>query len=188
MTNTNRLPCDGCGQPASPEHLTARFARLEWTTRYRPIHIGTLLLGAVAPASDAEFLYAPGGDFAAEAGRILDAAGVARAGKTADAVLTEFRRGGFLLIYVLDCPLEVGLGDPGALQEALRQRLPAVLARIRRSLKPKRIVPISSLLKPLLRELAGAGCEIALDGNKPFALDGAWEGSAGADFSQASDA
>jgi len=186
MTNTNLLPCDGCGQPASPDHLTKRFERLEWTTRYRPIHIGTLLLGAVAPASDAEFLYAPGGELAGEAGRILDAAGVARTGKTADAVLAEFQRGGYLLIYVLDCPVEAGLTDSTALQGALARRLPAVLARIRRSLKPKRIVPISGLLEPLLPKLAGAGCEIALDGSKPFALDGGPEGSAGAAFSRVS--
>jgi hypothetical protein len=179
MTNTNLLPCDGCGQPASPDHLTARFARLELTTRYRPVHIGTLLLGAVAPTRDAEFLYSPEGEFSGEGGRILDAAGVARAGRTADAVLAEFQRGGFLVIYVLDCPVEVGLKEPAALRAALAQRLPAVLARIRRSLKPKRIMPISSLLEPLLPELAGAGCEIVLDGTKTFALDGASAEAAG---------
>jgi len=33
------LPCDGCGQPASAEHIARRLQRLEWATRFRPIHI-----------------------------------------------------------------------------------------------------------------------------------------------------
>jgi hypothetical protein len=161
---------------------------LELTTRYRPVHIGTLLLGAVAPAKDAEFLYSAEGEFLGEAGRILDFTGVARAGRAADAVLVEFQRGGFLLVYVLDCPVEGRLGESAALQAALAQRLPAVLARIRRSLRPKRIVPISSLLEPLLPALAGAGCKIVLEGAKAFALDAASGRSAGADFSRTSKA
>src|SRR5882724_4729003 len=63
MTNTELL-CDGCGQQASSEHIAKRLQRLEWTTRYRPVHIGTVLLGAFVPGDDAVFLYAapkPGG-------------------------------------------------------------------------------------------------------------------------------
>ena len=54
--------CDGCGQPASSEHTARRLQRLEWATRYRPIHLHTLLLGAISPADDANFLYWPGED------------------------------------------------------------------------------------------------------------------------------
>jgi hypothetical protein len=36
--------CDGCGQPATPEHIAERIHRLELATRYRPIHIQVLWL------------------------------------------------------------------------------------------------------------------------------------------------
>ncbi len=75
------LRCDGCGQTASPAHVAQRLQRLEWTTRYRPVHIGALLLGAIAPREDAEFLYAPEGKFAGEAKRVLQATGVSTSGK-----------------------------------------------------------------------------------------------------------
>src|ERR1700686_780446 len=136
MTNSRALVCDGCGQAASTEHIAKRLKRLEWTTRYRPVHIGTLLLGAVAPRDDSDFLYAEGGEFRGDAGIVLAAAGLSRAGKPAEAVLSEFQRGGFLLTYVLDCPFEQG-ADPNDLQRMLEGRLPGVLARIRRSLRPK---------------------------------------------------
>ncbi len=168
------MQCDGCGQPASPEHIAKRLERLERTTRYRPVHIGTLLLGAIAPKNDSEFLYAEGGNFGGEAGIILEAVGSSPRGKSAEATLAEFQRRGFLLAYVLDCALELGGGDAGVVQAALRERFPAVLARLRRSLRPKKLVPISRLLEALLGSLENSnlGCPIVLDGGKPFALDG----------------
>ncbi len=174
MTTENLLPCDGCGQLASPEHIAKRLQRLEWTTRYRPVHIGTLLLGAVAPVGDADFLYAEGGEFRGDAGRILAVAGFSKTGKAAEAVLAEFQRGGFLLTYVLDCPFDFS-GDHAAFRPALEVRLPAVLTRIRRSLRPKRLAPIAQALEPVMSVLENAdlGCPILLDGGRPFALDGA---------------
>jgi len=173
MTTTSLLHCDGCGQPASPEHIAKRLERLEWTTRYRPVHIATLLLGAAAPSNNAEFLYAEGGGFAGQARYLLAAAGVSPAGKSAEATLAEFQRGGFLLTYVLECPIDPSAGDAAAVQALLSARLPALAARVRRSLRPKKLVPISRLLEPLLGNLEtlGLGCPIVLDGNKPFALD-----------------
>lgn len=174
MTTENLLPCDGCGQLASSEHIAKRLQRLEWTTRYRPVHIGTLLLGAVAPRNDSDFLYAPGGEFRGEAGIILEAAGLSRAGKSAEVVLSEFQRGGFLLAYALDCPLEPR-AEAGELQRLLEGRLPGVLTRVRRSLRPKRLVPIAEVLNPFLGALENANlaCAVVLDGGRPFALDGA---------------
>jgi hypothetical protein len=173
MTTPSLLRCDGCGQPASPEHVRRRLQRLEWTTRYRPLHIGTLLLGAIAPKNDSEFLYADCGDFAGEAGSVLRATAVSPAGKSPEATLAEFQRGGFLLSYVLECSLEQGSTDAEAVQAALDRQWPAALARIRRSLKPKRIVPISQLLEPVLVTLQkiNLGCPIVLDDGRPFALD-----------------
>jgi hypothetical protein len=174
MTNTSPLRCDGCGQSASAKHIARRLDRLEWATRYRPVHIGTLFLGAIAAESDAEFLYAENGQFAGQAGILLEASGLSSVGKSAEATLAEFQRGGFFLAHVLECPLERGTNDIAAARELLDQRLPAALARIRRSWKPKKLVPISQLLEPLIGSLAHVdlGCSIVLDGRKPFALDG----------------
>jgi len=168
--NPTELLCDGCGQPASPEHIAQRLRRLEWTTRFRPVHIGTLLMGAVAPKKDSEFLYSPGGDWGGEAKLVLAAAGVSQDGKSAEAALAEFQRGGFLLTHVLECPLE---GDPGGLPALIAARLPGVLTRIRRSLKPKRLAPISGVLEGSLPAFAAGAlpCSLLLDGEKPFSLD-----------------
>ena len=170
--NKRDLRCDGCGQVASPEHVARRLQRLEWTTRYRPVHIGTLLLGAVAPESDREFLYSLAGGWSGEARVLLAAAGVAFHGKSAEATLVEFQRGGFFLTHVLECPIENGEG--ATIRRLLAAQLPAVLTRIRRSLKPKRLAPISPELEHLLPGINSGqlNCAILLDHDKPFALDG----------------
>jgi hypothetical protein len=177
MSNTSLLRCDGCGQPASAEHIARRLRRLEWTTRYRPVHIGTLLLGAIAPNDDAKFLYAEGGEFAGEASRVLDAVGISRTGKEAEATLAEFQRSGFFLTHVLECPLEHAAAESAAVQGFLDEQLPSVMGRIRRSLRPKKLVPISRLLEPVLARLTSSnlGCTIMLDldESRPFALDAA---------------
>jgi hypothetical protein len=174
MTNTKALLCDGCGQPACSEHVAKRLQRLEWTTRYRPLHIAAVLLGAFAPKEDVEFLYNPTGTFGGEAKRVLAAAGISPAGKSSEAVLAEFQRGGYLLTYALECPVEDGVNQPPAVRELLTSRLAALLARIRRSLRPKRLVPISLALTPLLESLSATtlGCAVLLDAGRPFALDG----------------
>lgn len=177
--NKSELRCDGCGQVASPDHVARRLQRLEWTSRYRPVHIGTLLLGAVAPQDDSGFLYSPAGAWQGEARILLAAAGLTVAGKTAEATLAEFQRGGFFLTHVLECPLENG--QAANIQQLLAARLPGVLTRIRRSLKPKRLAPISPELEQFLPALNSAqlNCAILLDRDKPFALDTDRAGEAG---------
>jgi hypothetical protein len=171
--DNSHLRCDGCGQPASPEHIARRLQRLEWTTRYRPVHIGTLLLGAIAPQNDLEFIYSPAGQWKGEAQTLLAAAGLTVNGKSTDAVLAEFQRAGFFVTHVLECPLDGA--DSAAINEDIGHRLPTFLARIRRSLKPKRLAPISLTLEPFLPALAAGDlhCLILLQEGKPFALDGA---------------
>jgi hypothetical protein len=168
---TNPLACDGCGQPASPEHTALRLQRLEWSTRYRPIHIAALLLGGFSPLADADFLYS--GKFGGEAGRLLDAVGIACAGKTPDGVLSEFQRGGFFLTHLLECPLESGQAGPLLCESLLARRMSHVMTRVRRSLKPKRVILISESLGPLVARLSSAelGCPVILDGDQPFGLD-----------------
>jgi hypothetical protein len=168
---TDFLACDGCGQAASPEHIARRLQRLEWTTRYRPVHISALLLGGVSPLAEEDFLYA--GEFKGEADRLLEAVGISTAGKSSDVVLREFQRVGFFLTHVLECPLETGQAGESSREDLLMRRVSAVMTRIRRSLKPKRVVLISGLLTPLAARLSNAelGCPVILDDGKPFGLD-----------------
>jgi hypothetical protein len=170
---TNVLACDGCGQSASPEHIARRLRRLEWTTRYRPVHIGTLLLAGVSPQADQDFLYAA--QFKGEAGRLLEAVGISTISKSAEVVLSEFQRGGFLLTHLLECPLEAGQWEQQPPEDLFQKRLPQVVTRIRRSLKPKRVVLISEALAPLAVRFSeiDMGCPLILDDGKPFALDAA---------------
>jgi hypothetical protein len=152
MTSSIELPCDGCGQIASTEHTARRLQRLEWATRYRPVHIHTLFLGSASPQKQEEFLYSPNGEFQGEAGRLLEAAAVSTTGKTAEAVHAEFQRVGFFLTYVLECPIENESGPAHVLPLLMEQRLTAVAVRIRRSLKPKRVVLISRALETILEK------------------------------------
>ena len=92
MTSSHDLQCDGCGQIASTGHIAQRLQRLEWATRYRPVHIQALFLGSASPQRQEEFLYSPNGEFLGEAATLLEAAGVSTAGKTAEAVHAEFQR------------------------------------------------------------------------------------------------
>jgi hypothetical protein len=166
------LPCDGCGQSASPEHLTRRLQRLEWTTRYRPVHIQALLLAGIAPESDDAFLYSPDSIFQGEAANLLDALQIPRAGKSADAILTEFQKRGLFLAHVLECPLEPRV-PPSTAQLLLEKQLPAVIARIRRSLRPKRVVLFSSELAPLAGKIteSALGFPVFTGPHGPFPLD-----------------
>jgi hypothetical protein len=172
MTSSNALVCDGCGQVASAEHIARRLQRLEWTTRYRPVHIGTLFLGAFSPRDEKDFLYAPSGGFHGEAALLLDAVGISSAGKTAEVVHAEFQRAGFFLAHVLECPIESEGSQPAELQDALKSRLAAVATRIRRSLKPKRVMAVTEALASVVQDVTmlDLGCPVLLDRGKPFGL------------------
>jgi hypothetical protein len=169
--------CDGCGQNASSAHLAARFQRLEWSTRYRPLHINALLLGAVAPPNDSEFIYSGASPFCREAVRLLQAAGIDTAGKTPETIHHEFQRAGLFVAYVLDCPLETAAKGAGQLQSLLAKRIPTMLTRIRRSIKPKRVAVIAPELNPFLEQFTTGtlDCAVLLDGSKAFKLDEAGE-------------
>jgi len=179
LMTTPKLICDGCGQASSAEHVTRRLQRLEWMTRYRPVHVGTVLLGAYSPDADSEYLYAETADVTGEAKQVLAATGFSPVGKTKGAILSEFQRGGFLLGYVLECPLEPESRNEAALAALLKARMPAFLARLRRSFQPKRVASISSELDAFLDGLSekDLGCTLLSNGGKSFALGGpSWEG------------
>lgn len=178
MTISIALTCDGCGQAASPDHLARRLKRLEWATRYRPVHINTLLLGGTPPPKEKDFFYAAECAFHGETALLLEAAGISADGKTADTAHEEFQRAGFFLAHVMECPLdeqaECATDRSALLAERLSQRLPAMAARIRRSLKPKRVVLVSQALDPIVTKVTAEhfGCHVMLDQGRAFPLDG----------------
>ena len=155
------LPCDGCGQLASGEHIARRLQRLEWATRFRPIHMQALLLAGAAPEPDDEFLYAPEAQFGRVPGEILKAVEIPANGKSQEEVLTEFQRRGLYLAYALECPVEPG-SDASLTRELLERHLPHAIARIRRSLKPKRVLVVAPELRPFLPQLveSAVGCRV----------------------------
>jgi len=184
MGITTMRRCDGCGQEASGEHLARRVRRLEWASRFRPVHVSALFLGAAAPAEDADFLYARAreessstGDvpFAGEGKRILTAAGLEEMSQEATdnraPVLAEFQRRGYFLTHLLECPVETGSGAKSSMDDLIAARLPAALARIRRSLKPRRIVAVSRALEKSVPAIAAAA-GIEVTAASVFPLDG----------------
>jgi hypothetical protein len=172
-TGANRLDCDGCGQLASPEHIARRLQRLEWATRYRPIHIQALLLGGISPNDDSDFLYSPEGRFEGEARKLLEAIQLPTEGKSADAVLSEFQKRGLMLTHLLECPTRPGLTD-AQIAQLFQAHLPSTVARLRRSFKPKRIILITQDLLPFLNTLqhADLGCPVFPTSSSPFFLEG----------------
>jgi hypothetical protein len=174
MTDSMELPCDGCGQISTPEHIARRLQRLEWSTRYRPVHIHTLLLCAASQPDEKDFLYSPHCEFRGEAGRVLEVAGISAAGKTGETALAEFQRAGFFLAPVLECAFDAESQGDASRMSLLERRLPELGRRIRRSLKPKRVALISMVLEPVAEKIAAMelGCPLIWDDGKPFGLDG----------------
>ena len=170
MMDTRALRCDGCGQVASAGHVARRLRRLEWATRYRPVHIGSLFLGASSPRDEDEFLYAPTAKFAGEVGELLKALEINGEGKPAEAVHTELQRAGYFLTHVLECPLENQQASAVEKAALLKEHLPKLAARIRQSLRPRRVILVTEALTPIVQNLLmlGLGCPVILDDGKPF--------------------
>jgi hypothetical protein len=171
METKQGLVCDGCGQAALPGHIARRLQRLEWATRFRPVHIGTLLLGAAAPSSEAEFFYSPEGAFTGEAARLAEIAALARLDRTKEQLHIAFQRSGFFATHVLECPVEEG--SRVAMADLVRAGLSAAIVRIRRSLRPKRIALIAAELEPFAAQLQSelSLSQILLNGEKAFRLE-----------------
>lgn len=165
---TDLVLCDGCGQPASPEHLTRRFKRLEETTRFRPVHIQTVFLSGVSPLSEPAFLYTRTEEaFQGEALALLRAVRIEVEGKSRETVLAEFQRRGYLLAHILECPIEDG--EEVAVARLLETRLGVAITRLKRSLKPKRVVLVSASLGPYAQQLRAAGLEAEVVSEGGFA-------------------
>jgi len=119
------IVCDGCGLPASPEHIAARMERLELVTRFRPIHIHLLFVAFdPMPRLEDDFYKPPESrDFfdsflsalnispdAEPRGPHLETAEISpqaeSTGRDAGpAMLLEFQRRGYYLTYLSECPV-----------------------------------------------------------------------------------
>ncbi len=117
--------CDGCGLPASPEHIAARMERLELVTRFRPIHIHLLFVAFdPMPRLEDDFYKPPESrdffdSFLSAMNISPDAEGRGPHPETADissqaestgrdagpAMLLEFQRRGYYLTYLSECPV-----------------------------------------------------------------------------------
>jgi hypothetical protein len=165
MQDSKAILCDGCGQSADQEHVARRLKRLENMTRYRPIHVQALFLGAASPAADADHLYSAVDEFRGEGLALLRALGIDPRRKSVEAVLADFQRRGYLLTYLLECPNQSI--DSKTTQELLGTRLAPTSVRIRRSLKPKKLVLLDRELDPVVEKLAKetVGAELVVSQN-----------------------
>lgn len=163
--------CDGCGLPASDDHVARRLKRLELATRFRPIHISILFLAEAPPADLANYFYCPADDPAARKGlsrilfgELISGVGIqAQPGKSEEACLLEFQRRGYFLADSLECPVEeivpgVREGTARANAHELSHRYgPTVAKRVLYSYKPKYVVLLSTRTRHLIPFLHQAG-------------------------------
>jgi hypothetical protein len=173
------LPCDGCGLPASPEHIAERVLRLEQSTQFRPVHIGTLFI-ALAPANAADDFYAPARskEFFNPFLEALEISASAGKSATEDdarandlAKLAEFQRRGYFLAYLSECPLPENKETP---EQTIVRLGPTMVRRIKFNYRPKQIAPLGQELSPLVEMLnrQGLGPTLTLGGSHALPLPG----------------
>ena len=136
-------------------------------TRYRPIHVQALFLAAASPANIGEYLYTAQNLFTGEGAELLKSLSIGTAGRTVDQVLSDFQRRGYLLAHLIGCG---DAGDGTIRRVTLTRRIPAMLTRIRRSFKPKRVVLLGQELAEFMPQFVAANLDAAMilrDGN-PF--------------------
>lgn len=156
------ISCDSCGLSASPQHIADRLARLQLATRYRPVHISTLLICTAPSARIEDELYSWENNAASPDSRsylasLLSCAGIAPEKSPAEQ-LAEFQRLGFYLARLVECPL-----DPPAKQANLALRYgPTLIKRIQLSYKPRRIALLDPVAPGLAEALIAAGLRDSL--------------------------
>lgn len=177
--------CDGCGAVAAGKHIRDRIERLEWATRFRPVHINVLLIGGSPPQRMEDYFYRPAKDGAQRStesraffDELLKAIGeVTRSDFGEEAALGDFQRRGLFLSYAVECPQDT----TRAANTVVTALFPTLLKRIQLSYRPKSAALISEetrSLIPLLQE-AGWGDRLILDNGLPF-QSGTSESPAGA--------
>jgi hypothetical protein len=174
QTGLRTIYCDGCTVEATQEHLRRRIARLEWASRYRPIHISTLILTPAPPAALEDFFYAPEGlpkdpEAAALHQDLMSACEVTRATENWEKALGLFQHAGFFLAEAVECPVEEGT-DFNALVAHLT---PTLVRRVQFSYRPKCVLVLSEILAPVANALreAQTGAELLGPVSLPSAGD-----------------
>lgn len=175
--------CDGCGQPATPEHFAVRVQRLELATRFRPIHIGILFF-AMAPAARIEDDFYSVERSSEALDRFLTALGISapvrhreastlssESSELATARLNEFQHRGHYLAYLSECPLETS-GEGNSAPSLVARRSTTLVRRIQFNYKPKHIALLGAEMTPLIQILkeAGLGELLLLDQSGPLAI------------------
>jgi len=164
----NKLPCDGCGLPASPEHIAERLRRLELSTRYRPVHIGVLFV-AKSPAVNIEDDFYGPAESREFSGPFLETLRIGSPAQNSEpgpsdlgpethaadsARLVEFQRRGYYLTYLSECPMGNDVESPGGM---IARLAPTLIRRIRFNYRSKFIAPIGQELSTLIGLLNDAG-------------------------------
>jgi len=177
MRDLNKpILCDGCAQPASPQHIAARLARLELATRFRPIHISVLFVAAAPSGPVEDDFYSPRASASLSeaflnAAEIPQPAGNLPAADANVGRLAEFQRRGYYLAYISECPPPAESENANSWGKDLAERLGSTLvARISRNYKPKYIAPIGEEARQWIPVLQGSGLGglLLLDCGKPF--------------------
>lgn len=170
--------CDGCGRSVDEAHIRRRIERLEMATRFRPIHIGVLLIDAAPPARQEDFFYAAAHGARSAAGQTYfealaklagaSGSGAPRtSGAEAEAILAEFQRRGFFLAHAVECPFD----DASEVTAAIRRLARTVLLRVQTSYKPKHVALISAPTAELIETFRTSGWadRLILSNGRPFA-------------------
>jgi hypothetical protein len=145
------LRCDGCARAVGPEHIRRRIARLEWSSRFRPVHIAALLLTPAPPAQLEDFFYFPGampGEPAARAlvEDVFETCAIPLVGGSREPALRAFQHRGLFLADCIECPLEDDA--PLDFDSLLAALIPTLVRRVQFSYRPKSLVLLSHRLSP----------------------------------------
>jgi hypothetical protein len=154
--------CDGCGEPASPEHLRQRVERLEFATRFRPIHIDCLVLYPSPPQRIEDYFYRPSASAGVRSSEsrsffeaLMAAIGVsAKDDREEAALLVEFQRAGWFLAECCECPMDRKRSET---VDWAKEYGPSLIRRTKFSYMPKHIVFLSIELAPLASLFAREG-------------------------------
>ena len=166
--------------------MADRVARLELSTKFRPVHIGVLFVALAPSVLPQDDFYAPLeskglAEPFLEALEIHSLPDKVSSGVDTHATdstrLAEFQRRGYYLAYLSECPIPK---DKDAAASAIARLSPTLIRRIRFNYRPKCVAPLGQELFPLvgILKVAGIGPILTLDPGTtlptPRTGDGAW--------------
>jgi hypothetical protein len=182
------VTCDGCGFPSSPAHIGDRVGRLEFATRFRPIHINVLFVAAAPLGRPEDDFYRPP-ESREFFDPFMDAVGIPASGSKTDARantpesdtarLAEFQRRGYYLAYLSECPIST---DGDSVSSAISRLGSRFILRVRFNYKPRHIAILGANLSPLRKLVEEAAMSSILILLTPLEMLGAADAVSGARF------